>query len=184
MGVVAEENFLLLICLIPASSVERVCLHQSLPDSQMPPCTLPRSKNEELTGKVADSGCRGVHSHQQKKKSTKDQCEFLACLNFSLCAQHFGINGEHFRLMFLHPIVLYLLTKLGWQWKQHKEDPNKLLNPLSQGCPVGAERATQLLRGWARQKDHHSGRTDMSVRKFSLWAHQITSQKTPNSYRR
>lgn len=70
----------------------------------------------------------------------------MACLNFSLCAQHFGINGEHLRLMFLHPIVPYLLTKLGWQWKQHKEDPNKLSNPLSQGCPVGAERAAQLLR--------------------------------------
>lgn len=48
--------------------------------------------------------------------------------------------------MFLHPIVPYLLTKLGWKWKQHKEDPNKLSNPLSQGCPVGAERAAQLLR--------------------------------------
>lgn len=142
---------------MPVSSVEGVCLLQSLPVT----CHLvpyPGHKMQDWLVRLQTQAVVGFKIIN-KKTSTKDQCEFLACLNFSLRAQHFGINGERFRLMFLHPIVPYLLTKLGWQWNQHKEDPNKLLNPPSQGCP-GAERAVQLLRTRARQKDHHSGSTD------------------------
>lgn len=113
VGVVAEEDIFLLVCLIPVSSVEGVCLIQSFPDSQVPPCTLSRSQNAGLTGKVASPGCQRVQSHTQtKKKSAKDQCEFLACLNFSLYTQHFGINEEHFNWCFCNQ-VHYLLTKLG-----------------------------------------------------------------------
>lgn len=97
--------------------IEGVCLLlQIFPDSQMPPRTPRRSQNAGSTGTVADPGCRWVQSHQQKNLSTKDRCEFLAWLNFPLRAQHFGINGEQFRLTVLHPIVPYLLTKWGWQW--------------------------------------------------------------------
>lgn len=87
-------------------SVGGVCLLQSVPDSQLPPCTLPRSQNAGLTGKVADPDCHRVQSHHKKNPNFQQRmCEFLSCLNFSFHTQHFGINEAHLRLMFLHPIV-------------------------------------------------------------------------------
>lgn len=61
--------------------------------------------------------------------------------------------------MFLHPIVPYLLTKLEWQWKQHEKDPNKVLNPLFQGCPVGAEKSSAVL-SMTKAEGLHGGSTD------------------------
>lgn len=96
MGVVAEENVFLLVCLVLVSSVEGVCLVQSFPDSQVPPCAPYRSQNAGLDGEVASPGCHRVQSHKQKRKSQQRISVNSGFLNFSLYAQRFGINEELF----------------------------------------------------------------------------------------
>lgn len=182
VGVAAEESILLLVCLIPASCIEGVCL---LLKSFPVRCHLVPypGRKYRIDCKIVDPGCHWVQSHWGKKHlSTKDLCEFLACLSSTLHAQNFGVNGEHLRVMFLHPIVLYLPTKQGWKWKQQQEDPNKLFPPLSHCCPVGAERAVSMSKaeGPPRWQCGHT-----SVRKWMChWAHQTTSQRPLNSYRK
>lgn len=181
VGVVAEESILLLVCLIPASCTEGVCL---LLKSFPVRCHLvPFPGHKYRTDcKAVDPGCHWVQSHWGKKKkfSAKDLCEFLACLSFTLHAQHFGVNWEHLRLMFLHTIVLYLPTKQGWKLKQQKEDPSKLFLPLlSSRSRKSSERMTEA----EGPPQWQCERT--SVRKWMChWAHQTTSQRPLNSYRK
>ena len=70
--------------------------------------------------------------------------------------------------MFLHPTIPYLLTKLGWQQKRHEEGPDRLLNPRSQGCPAGAERAARFLGAHARDGRTAAMAVRTRVRQFSL----------------
>lgn len=61
-------------------------------------------------------GFKVIHKEEVSKGSVwlSDLSEFLP-----LCPTFWNKWGA-FQLMFLHPIVHYLLTKLGWQQKQHK----------------------------------------------------------------
>lgn len=77
-----------------------------------------------------------------------------------------------FQLVVLHPIVHDLLTKLGWQWKQHKKDPNKVLNSLSLGCPVRAKKSSAVAE---RTRQEDSPVTVQTIGKFLFWASQVTS---------